>query len=176
MPDPFTQLLHDWQNFYLLTGTAAATLTGLMFVAASLGASLVTPATTTSVRTFVTPTIIHFSAVLITATLITIPTETALLLSSLLGLGGLAGLSYTITTALHLWRHHHRVPLAREDWFWHVGIPLMSYLLILSTALGVLLSPLQALNGLALAVIGLLVLGIRNAWDLTLWIAQQRQA
>ena len=29
-----------WQNFYLLTGATAATLTGLVFVAASLGANL----------------------------------------------------------------------------------------------------------------------------------------
>ena len=35
-----TDVLHAWQNFYLLTGGAAATLTGLIFVAASLGANL----------------------------------------------------------------------------------------------------------------------------------------
>jgi hypothetical protein len=34
-------LVAGWQNFYLLTGTAAASLIGLVFVAISLGARLV---------------------------------------------------------------------------------------------------------------------------------------
>lgn len=32
--------LRDWQNFYVLMGGASATLTGLMFVAISLGMNL----------------------------------------------------------------------------------------------------------------------------------------
>ena len=36
-PETFLQALHDWQSFYTLIGEVSATLTGLMFVAASLG-------------------------------------------------------------------------------------------------------------------------------------------
>src|SRR5262249_26047214 len=34
------ELLHSWHDFYLLVGTASATLVGLMFVAASIGAQV----------------------------------------------------------------------------------------------------------------------------------------
>jgi len=57
-----------WQNFYLLTGATAATLTGLVFVAASLGANLKNSAQVTSgIPIFVTPTVIHFTTVLLVA-------------------------------------------------------------------------------------------------------------
>jgi hypothetical protein len=59
-----TEILHDWHDFYVLLGTAAATLIGLMFVAASIGAGLFTDEHKDMMRTFLTPTIIHFCAVL----------------------------------------------------------------------------------------------------------------
>lgn len=95
MKDSFAAMLRDWHNFYMLTGAAAATLMGLVFVATSLGTSLMKSAITTSgIRAFVSPTIIHFSSVLIIAALSTIPTHTYLSFGSLLGLGGVTGLGY----------------------------------------------------------------------------------
>jgi hypothetical protein len=35
-----TEILRDWHDSYVLMGTATATLIGLMFVAASIGAGL----------------------------------------------------------------------------------------------------------------------------------------
>jgi hypothetical protein len=35
-----TEILRDWHDFYVLMGTATATLIGLMFVAVSIGAGL----------------------------------------------------------------------------------------------------------------------------------------
>ena len=40
MQAPVSELFHSWHDFYLLVGTASATLVGLMFVAATLGASV----------------------------------------------------------------------------------------------------------------------------------------
>jgi hypothetical protein len=45
-----------WQNFYLLVGTAAATLAGLMFIAVTFGSDLVTPETSAAARSFLDPT------------------------------------------------------------------------------------------------------------------------
>jgi hypothetical protein len=44
-----------------------------------------------------------------------------------------------------------------------------------ATLIGLMLGALDSLGKLALAVVLLLVVGIRNAWDLTLWIARRRQ-
>ncbi len=35
------QALNEWHNFYLLTGTAAARLSGLLFVAVTLNADVI---------------------------------------------------------------------------------------------------------------------------------------
>lgn len=176
MQDPLAETLRAWQNFYMLTGGAATSLLGLVFVAASFVASRVNPETAASgVRMFVTPTIIHFTAVLVIAALITIPTQTYASLGGLLGLGGVVGLGNAGGTGLQLWQHHQRhTSVIHRDWVWRVCLPILGYLLILGTAIGLLLRTTQVLNGLALAVIVFLLIGVRNAWDLVLWITRHR--
>lgn len=176
MQETLSEILRASQNFYMLAGGASASLMGLVFVAASLAARLVAPDTAAAgVRTFVTPIIIHFSAILVIALLVMIPTHTPASLGSYLGFGGIAGLAYSGTTGVQLWQHHcERSRLKRADWLWRACLPSVGYLLILSAAGGLLTRTASSLDGLTLAVIILLLLGIRNAWDLLLWIAQQR--
>jgi hypothetical protein len=50
-------MLHGWDNFFMMAGTAAATLIGLLFVAITLAANLATPRGTHGTRAFMTPTI-----------------------------------------------------------------------------------------------------------------------
>src|SRR5579871_2071178 len=94
MSNPFVQILRDWQNFYMLTGTASATLIGLIFVAATFGSNLIPQDDRATANTWVTPTIIHFATVLIFAVLLSVPTLTAEWLGLLLVLLGVAGLTY----------------------------------------------------------------------------------
>ena len=59
--------LTTWQTFYVITGSAAATLTGLMFVVISLivgSRARVSPGSG-GIATFSTPTVVHFGAVLL---------------------------------------------------------------------------------------------------------------
>ena len=175
MPDAFVQMLHNWQNFYILTGTASATLVGLIFIAASLGAGLVTPETSASVHTWVTPTIIHFGSTLVIAVIFTIPTLTLTGLSLILGLGGLAGLAYVLLTILRMWREtRDHAPLGHSDWFWYGLLPALSYLAMLGGGIGFLLQSETSFDVLAVGLIILMVLGVRNTWDLMLWIVQNR--
>src|SRR6185437_10783286 len=52
--------LAAWQNFYVIIGSAAATLTGLTFVMVTLVAGTGAPRTNESVAAFGTPTVVHF--------------------------------------------------------------------------------------------------------------------
>lgn len=94
MPSTLTDVLHAWRDFYILVGTASATLVGLMFVALSIGASLFNEKHLSPMRAFFTPTAVHFSAVLFTSILLTVPDHSEWSLGGLLGLGALASLVY----------------------------------------------------------------------------------
>src|SRR5262245_15764410 len=75
MQEPELLFLSQWQNFYMLIGTAAATLTGLMFVATTLVAGIETHGATMyeGVSAFSTPTVVHFGAVLLIAGILSAP-------------------------------------------------------------------------------------------------------
>ena len=65
-PDPALIPLHEWESFYVIIGTSAAALTGLMFVVIAVVADAGPRATTPlGIGTFVTPTIVHLCAALL---------------------------------------------------------------------------------------------------------------
>lgn len=164
-------VLRDWQNFYLLTGTAAATLTGLLFVAVSISGGITRSVTqiADAIRTFVTPILLTYAQVLLVSCLAVMPLQGSLVLAVvLIGLG-----SFNIAlTAQVAWR---ALALHREDvdgghWVWHFALPLLAGILFVASALGFLWG--QSLAPVALAITDLLCLaiGLRNSWLLTIWI------
>jgi len=60
-----------WQNFYVIVGSAAAALTGLMFVAVALIVNVRGTGTAQQLGAFGTPTVVHFGAVLLQAVIAT---------------------------------------------------------------------------------------------------------
>ena len=172
MPD--TSILQGWQGFYQLAGTAAATLIGLIFLAFSLGARLVPAEDNTAMRAFVVPIVIHFGAVLVVSALMLIPDYTALSLGLTLLAAGLAGLAFSVSVLRQLWQHHRQQEaLNLHHWLWHWLIPTASYALTAATGLAVLAGRDGFLPALALAALALIIVGLRNAFDLFLWIARQ---
>jgi|SRR5579864_1106403 len=170
MPDASAQPLHDWQNFYLLIGGASATLVGLMFVAISVGAGLFAKRATPGLRAFVSPTLIHFVYVLVTASVVLIPTVTQMVLGGLLVVVGLISFGVTLSRLPFLHQQFRKEEIDKTDWVWYFVVPSVGYLLYVGTGVGLLKDIKQALDGLAWASILLLVTGIRNAWDLVVWM------
>src|SRR5476651_947799 len=87
-------LLEHWHEFYLLIGTAAAALVALLFVAASVGAGLLSRAPDGPTRTYVSPIAFHFTSALFVSAAALVPTHTLLSLGSLVGLNAIAGMIY----------------------------------------------------------------------------------
>ena len=171
MPDTLAQPLQRWHDFYLLAGTAAATLVGLMFVAISLGSRLITERSLPGLRVYVTPTLIHFIYVLVIATVVMIPTLTRRPLGILLVFVGLLSFGNALRMVPYMRQQQREQSADRGDWVWYLIVPSVSYLLFVGTGIDLLLGRNRALNGLAFASILLLVNGIRNAWDLVVWFA-----
>src|SRR5271165_4459954 len=82
-----TSLSH-WQNYYAIVGSAAAALTGLMFVMITLIAGTRLQRSGASVNAFGTPTLLHFCAALFVAATINMPWPRLWPLSLLFGCAG----------------------------------------------------------------------------------------
>jgi hypothetical protein len=163
------QLLHDWHDFYVLLGTASATLVGLMFVAASIGATVFNEESRAAMAAFITPTVVHFGAVLFACLVVTIPTHSWHSLGTLLGAGGLAGTIHSGRLLVQLIiRHSFKVELI--DRLFYVLIPLAGYLIALMAAALLFAQSAVGADLMAVALLMLLLAGLRNAWDMMVWI------
>jgi hypothetical protein len=170
MPTSPAELLHEWHDFYVLVGTAAATLVGLTFVAASIGASFFNEKNAAALGAFLTPTVTHFGTVLFTSLLVTIPTHGWRSLGGLLGAGGLAGSIYCGRIVLQIVvRREFKVDVS--DRLFYALIPVVGYVLLLIAAAFVLERSPAGCNLLAAALLVMLLAGMRNAWDMMLFIA-----
>jgi hypothetical protein len=61
MIEPMSKL-EAWHDFYVMTGSAAAALTGLLFVIVTLAPHIVARSVDTGVRSFISPIAVHFTA------------------------------------------------------------------------------------------------------------------
>ena len=168
-------VLSNWQNFYMLIGTAAATLTGLMFVVTTLIAGIDSQSSTlnAAVSAFNTPIVVHFGTVLLLAGILSAPWQTFSSLGLLLGLVGLGMVFYSIIVL----RRMRRVPdyqSTLEDWLWYMAFPFLAHILLLVAAFVLLKNPSLALYIVAAAMMLLLLVGIRNAWDMVTFLAVER--
>jgi hypothetical protein len=168
-------LLTNWQNFYMIIGTAAATLTGLMFVTITLIAGMERQVETLDAgkSAFNTPTIVHFCTVLLMAVILSVPWQAFSILSLLLGLLGLWGVIYLIIVIQRI----RRVPgyqTPRKDWLWYIAFPLTTYIILIAAALALQANAALALYPFGAVMVALLFLGLHNAWDLVTFLAIER--
>lgn len=169
MDTSLADLIEDWHDFDILVGTAAATLVGLMFVAASIGASIFTERNRAAMKAFISPTVVHFTSVLVVAIFAVIPTHEWLTLAGLLALVGLAGGIYSANLWVQLFVRR-RFDVDIVDRLFYAAIPLLGYVLLLLAAFFLLRQSEAGLDLLAAGQITLLLAGIRNAWDMMMWI------
>lgn len=164
-------MLAPWHEFYGLLGTAAAALVALLFVAASIGASVLTPERAGPTRTYLSPVIFHYSNVLFLSLIALIPELTPTVLGVTLACAAAASLVYSIYIFQRLF-HDGIADLA--DRLGYGAAPVASYAAGLAVAYLLLTGSVRAgLYVLAGASLLLLVVNIRNAWDLMLALARR---
>jgi hypothetical protein len=101
--------LAKWDGFYVIVGSAAGALIGLQFVVMTLIAERPAPRAGDAGAAFGTPTIVHFSAVLLLSALLHAPWPTITPAAVLCGLIGLGGAAYVIVVARRM-RRQERLP------------------------------------------------------------------
>jgi hypothetical protein len=170
MSGKLAETLQGWHDFYMLVGTASATLIGLLFVAASVGISYFTPEREAALKAFLTPTVLHFTVVLTSCLLATAPAHTVMSLGILLGVEGAFGVGYEVWLWLQMQRRGFASTIDLADRSWYVFAPFLAYLLIVAAGIELQRDIGPGLELFAMTLLLLLLIGIRNAWDMTVWI------
>jgi hypothetical protein len=108
-------ILGPWHDFFSLVGTAAATLIGLMFVAASVGTGFFTEERQIGLRTLLSPTVVAFGVVLAACIVGVLPSPTWAVPALLLSCIGAPGFVYSVLVWRRMVRHGIAEKIDLED-------------------------------------------------------------
>ncbi len=168
MPLP-ADAAREWHDVYMLFGTASATLVGLMFVAASVGSSFFGQDKLPALRTFLSPSVVLFTCVLAACLIAISPLRSWMLFGILIGGDGLFGVVYAGLVWRRLIQHGLSTAIDLEDRICYAILPALGYTIMLGAGILLGLQMLTGFDVLAVAMGLLILVGIRNAWDMTVW-------
>jgi hypothetical protein len=168
----FEQTLHEWHEFFFLLGTAGATLVALLFVAVSLGTGFITAERAAGTRVFFSPVVIHFAGVFFVSAVCLVPGHQATYFAYLIGGCAVIGLAVSAFATVQMLRNNWSQLL--EDRLAYGLLPAGGYAGLLVAAWMTAAEKPLALDVLAGSLMLLLIVNIRNAWDLTLEMVRQQ--
>jgi hypothetical protein len=163
MSEP-ASVISAWESFYVIVGSSAGALIGLQFVVITLIAASRYRTSVAALSAFGTPTVVHLAFALLVSAIMSAPWSSLASLSAALGPCGLGGLAYGAVVFRRARRQKDYKPEG-DDWFWYVALPFVSYATLTVTVVLLRTHPHRALFLIGAAALGLLLLGIRNAWD-----------
>jgi hypothetical protein len=165
-------MLAQWHEFYALLGTAAAALIALLFVAVSISTSVLTPdpESRRNTSTYLSPVVFHYANLLFLSLIALIPTQTRESFGLVIGAAGIGSVIYSIVIAM---RVHRNSISDLADRLCYGAIPALCYATGPVVALLLIEDKPAGLDLLAGAALLLLVINIRNAWDLMISLARR---
>lgn len=160
----FASALSAWESFYVIVGSSGGALIGLQFVVMTLIADRRQLATPATLSAFGTPTVVHLTAALLVSAIMSAPWSSIVPLSVALGICGLGGLAYG-AIVIRRARSQTGYRPVWQDWVWYAVLPCCGYAALILPAFLLRTDPLFALFVVGAAALGLLLIGIHNAWD-----------
>lgn len=165
-------MFQGWDNYFLMIGGAAGSLIGLLFVVITLTAGLERSRAERGQALYMTPTMVHFAVALSVCAVAEIPKLPRSAFAALSALAMALGLLNALRASVGIARP--RPNMGRPHWSdlpLYGLVPTAIYVVGLGLCVGVLLGFAWAPAGLATLLLVLLLLAIRNAWDLLITIA-----
>jgi hypothetical protein len=167
-------MFEGWDSFFLLIGGAAGALIGLLFVVASIPTGGERQVRLQAASLYISPTVFHLAIVMVVSGTALAPRLPAPAVSALVGVCALIGLIHLACVAHGILSPKTPAPPHWSDiWCYGVG-PLVLYAVLGGAAIAEDLTPRQGAYAIAGASLALLLLAIRNAWDLVTWLAPAR--
>ena len=160
----------DWENFYLIVGGGAGALIGVMFVVTTLTAGLEENRASRGARIYITPIVFHFAIVLIVSAMAVTPDLPLAAVGVLVALCALAGFIYSLVTTMRIFAIRDLDLPDWEDRIFYGIVPAIVYLLLAGAAAAVWFAPMSAALCIAVVMLAILLIGIRNAWDLATFL------
>jgi hypothetical protein len=168
-------VLRPWQEFYALLGTASATMVGLLFVAASLGAGVFSSDRRAAMRVFLSASVVNFSLVLATCLIALSPARSWLMIGMMILGSGMFGLAHCCLAWRDTLRDSLLALMDLEDRVWYIVLPFIGYACVAASGVTLALRLDIGCVALALSAGLLMAVGIHNAWDITVWSISRRQ-
>jgi hypothetical protein len=165
--------IDQWWNFFYLCGSAAVTLTGLTFVAVTLGVTIIKKENMDKVNVFFSPICFHFLHVFFLCCVTAIPAANPQLLAAatlLSGLWRLASMPKAFSV-VHTLAKEDGADIDHSDWVTIVLIPTAVYLGLITSGIGFWSGQPWAVDALAISCLVLLLASAKGAWDTVLWVA-----
>jgi hypothetical protein len=161
-------MFEHWGEFYLLVGSAAAVLIGLIFVVITLMHDRPRSSVLAGAKLYMGPIVLGVSFALVLSAAALTPGIDRPSFSAIAGIVALWGLVRGVISisGISKLKDVHWTDI----WFYGV-IPTALYLLLGAAALAFWFDTRGAQYDVAAVITGLLLLAIRNEWDLITWIA-----
>jgi len=171
----FGEWVHGWHDFYLMTGTAAVTLAGLLFVALSLHLDRLVEKNHEHLLGLSRATLTSFIVVLVGSLMMLVPGLSARLTGTMLTVLGVVGV-VTILNFMRSARHHPEGGFTRMQLRRRTLIPLAGYAMIIISGVGLLYGIPEGMYQMISACCMLLGNAAGTSWELLVKIAASKRA
>ncbi len=163
-------MFEGWGEFYLLAGSAAAVLIGLIFVVVTLMQDRPRSSVLTGSKLYMGPVVLNVSFALVLSAAALVPGMSAkcfAVISSGVSVWGLVRGVQCIAGITALTGENK--PHWSDVWFYGV-IPTLLYVLLALASHAIWTGQPGATYGIAAVITALLLVTIRNEWDLVTWL------
>lgn len=165
-------MFEHWGEFYLLVGSAAAVLIGLIFVVISLMQDRSRSTVLVGSRLYMGPIVLSVSFVLVLSAAALMPDINPTRFAAITTVVALWGLARGLMSIAGI----HRLKEVHWTDFWFYGVlPSLVYLALGGVAVTFWIECPWAEDAAAAVITLLLLLAIRNEWDLITWIAPRSE-
>ena len=161
-------MLTTWSDFFTLTGTAGATLLGLLFVVVTLGSGLSTSRKLDVARASLAPALYSFGSALLQSMVVLVPWQSNWPSGVIFVVMGIGGLTYRINAVRVRSSLHLRAIQSTMDRIFHNVTPIVASVILICGGAGLIAGEAFAPFAIAGSTTLLLGSGIYRTWGETL--------
>jgi hypothetical protein len=164
-------MFEGWENFYLMVGSSAGALIGLMFVVVTLTAGRDRAEVERGKHLYTSPIVWHLAVILTLSGAAAVPGISARVFGLMSGGLAVLGFGWGVHSAVGIARRPGAPDAAGFDTFWYGVAPAIVYVGLGVAAVGLLSVAAWGATAVAAGLMALLLVSIHAEWDLVTYLA-----